>query len=133
MRAARLHRYDTTLEGAACSLLEDMPDPTISAPDEVIVTIDGAGVCRTDLDSIEGQCSDRNPVALPDSFLGTRTPVSSSRLVPRCNAPTLATQSSSLHRSPMAPAELAGVAETCTAREETFWILRGKGDRPNIL
>jgi hypothetical protein len=110
-----------------------MPDPTISAPDEVIVTIDGAGVCRTDLDSIEGQCSDRIPVALPDSFLGTRTPVSSSRLVPRCNAPTLATQSSSLHRSPMAPAELAGVAETGTAREETFRTLRGKEDRPSIL
>lgn len=75
----------------------------------------------------------RIPVALPDSFLGTRTPVSSSRLVPRCNASTPATQSSSLHRSPMAPASLAGVAETGTAREETFWILRGKGDRPNIL
>jgi hypothetical protein len=28
---------------------------------------------------------------------------------------------------------LRTVAETCTAREETFWILRGKGDRPNIL
>jgi len=57
MRAARLHGYDTTLEGAACSLREDMPDLKISAPDEVIVTIDGAGVCRTDLDSIEGQCT----------------------------------------------------------------------------
>ncbi len=32
MRAARSHRYDKTLEARACSIREDMPDPTISAP-----------------------------------------------------------------------------------------------------
>jgi NAD+-dependent secondary alcohol dehydrogenase Adh1 len=65
MRAARLHRYDTTLEGPEYLVLEDVPDPTITEPDDVIVRIEGAGVCRTDLHIIEGQFRDRVPVSLP--------------------------------------------------------------------
>lgn len=65
MRAARLHRYDTTLEGPEYLVLEEVPDPEIREPDDVIVRIEGAGVCRTDLHIIEGQFSDRVPVALP--------------------------------------------------------------------
>ncbi|MDW7982916.1 MAG: NAD(P)-dependent alcohol dehydrogenase [Thermomicrobium sp.] len=65
MRAARLHRYDTSLAGPEYLVIEDVPDPTIVEPDDVIVRIDGAGVCRTDLHIIEGQFRDRVPVTLP--------------------------------------------------------------------
>ena len=65
MRAARLHRCDTTPEELDFSIREDMPDPAISAPGEVVVTIDGAGVHRTNRHNIEEQFSDRIPVGLP--------------------------------------------------------------------
>lgn len=65
MRAARLHRYDTTLEGPDYLVVEEVPDPEIREPDDVIVRIEGAGVCRTDLHIIEGQFRDRVPVTLP--------------------------------------------------------------------
>ncbi|MCX7622974.1 MAG: NAD(P)-dependent alcohol dehydrogenase [Thermomicrobium sp.] len=65
MRAARLHRYDTTLAGPEYLVLEEVPDPVIREPDEVIVRIEGAGVCRTDLHIVEGQFRDRVPVVLP--------------------------------------------------------------------
>lgn len=65
MRAARLHRYDTSLEGPEYLVLEEIPDPTIVEPDDVIVRIDGAGVCRTDLHIIEGQFRDHIPIRLP--------------------------------------------------------------------
>ena len=49
MRAARLHDY-----GDDHLLLDDVPDPTIRGPHDVIVRIGGAGVCRTDLHVMEG-------------------------------------------------------------------------------
>ncbi|MCX2726952.1 zinc-binding dehydrogenase [Thermomicrobium sp. 4228-Ro] len=55
MRAARLHGYDTTLAGPEHLVLEDVPDPEIHEPDDVIVRIEGADVCRTDLRIVEGQ------------------------------------------------------------------------------
>jgi len=64
MRAARSHRYDTTLEGPGCSIREDVPDPTMTAPGAGVVTIEGAGACRTNLPIIEGPFSDQIAVAL---------------------------------------------------------------------
>ncbi len=65
MRAARLHQYDTQLAGPEFLVVEAVPDPVPEEPDDVVVRIDGAGVCRTDLHIIEGQFSDRVPVTLP--------------------------------------------------------------------
>jgi len=53
MKAARLHRYQEKLQ------LEEVPDPQISSPLDVIVRIGAAGVCRTDLHIWEGQFAER--------------------------------------------------------------------------
>lgn len=47
MKAARLHEY------AARLTLDDVPQPTVQGPHDVVVRIGGAGVCRTDLHVIE--------------------------------------------------------------------------------
>jgi NAD+-dependent secondary alcohol dehydrogenase Adh1 len=52
MKAARLHEYDKEMR--VDLQVEDVPEPTITAPDEVIVRVGAAGLCRTDLHIIEG-------------------------------------------------------------------------------
>ncbi|MEA2737140.1 MAG: NAD+-dependent secondary alcohol dehydrogenase Adh1, partial [Acetobacteraceae bacterium] len=54
MKAAVLHGYDQSLSGAEFVRYEDVPDPRIEKPTDVIVRIGGAGVCRTDLHIVEG-------------------------------------------------------------------------------
>jgi NAD+-dependent secondary alcohol dehydrogenase Adh1 len=49
VKAVRLHKFH------AAPVVEDVPEPTISGPLDVVVKIGGAGVCRTDLHIIEGQ------------------------------------------------------------------------------
>jgi len=49
MKAVRLHGYHQN------PVVEDVPDPTIKGPLDVIVKVGGAGVCRTDLHIIDGQ------------------------------------------------------------------------------
>jgi NAD+-dependent secondary alcohol dehydrogenase Adh1 len=49
MRAVRLHEFHSAPS------VDEVPEPTISGPLDVIVKIGGAGVCRTDLHIIEGQ------------------------------------------------------------------------------
>jgi NAD+-dependent secondary alcohol dehydrogenase Adh1 len=49
MKAVRLHGYHQQ------PVVEDVPEPKIAGPLDVIVKIGGAGVCRTDLHIIEGQ------------------------------------------------------------------------------
>ena len=49
VKAVRLHEFHTQ------PVIDDVPEPTISGPLDVIVKIGGAGVCRTDLHIIEGQ------------------------------------------------------------------------------
>ena len=49
MKAVRLHKFHTQ------PVIDDVPEPKISGPLDVIVKIGGAGVCRTDLHIIEGQ------------------------------------------------------------------------------
>jgi NAD+-dependent secondary alcohol dehydrogenase Adh1 len=56
MKAARLHEYDEHMN--VDLQLEDLPEPEISAPDDVIVRIGAAGLCRTDLHIIEGVWKD---------------------------------------------------------------------------
>ena len=49
MKAVRLHGYHQN------PVVEDVPDPVIKGPLDVIVKVGGAGVCRTDLHIIDGQ------------------------------------------------------------------------------
>ncbi|MGW6900298.1 NAD(P)-dependent alcohol dehydrogenase [Streptomyces sp. NBC_01727] len=59
MKAVRLHGYDRT------PTLDEVPDPVVAGPLDVVVKIGGAGVCRTDLHIIEGQWEAKSGVALP--------------------------------------------------------------------
>ncbi len=52
MKAARLYEYDPKMNVQL--RIEEVPRPTITAPDEVIVRVGAAGLCRTDLHIIEG-------------------------------------------------------------------------------
>lgn len=59
MKAVRVHQYDQQ------PTLDEVPDPSINGPHDVIVKVEGAGVCRTDLHVIEGQWKEKSGVALP--------------------------------------------------------------------
>src|ERR671925_507669 len=59
MRAVRLHHYDER------PTVEDVPEPQVTGPFDVVVRIGGAGLCRTDLHIIEGQWASRAGVELP--------------------------------------------------------------------
>ena len=54
MKAMVLNTYDEALKNDVWVSMQDVPDAKIASPDEVIVKIGGAGVCRTDLHIIEG-------------------------------------------------------------------------------
>jgi NAD+-dependent secondary alcohol dehydrogenase Adh1 len=59
MKAVRLHQYKETPK------IEDLDEPKITGPLDVIVRIGGAGLCRTDLHIIEGQWAEKSGVTLP--------------------------------------------------------------------
>jgi NAD+-dependent secondary alcohol dehydrogenase Adh1 len=59
MRAVRLHGYHEQ------PIVEEVPEPRIKGPLDVIVRIGGAGVCRTDLHIIEGQWAEAMGPTLP--------------------------------------------------------------------
>jgi NAD+-dependent secondary alcohol dehydrogenase Adh1 len=59
MKAVRLHGYHQQ------PVVDEVPEPTISGPLDVIVKIGGAGVCRTDLHIIEGQWDAAMSPSLP--------------------------------------------------------------------
>jgi NAD+-dependent secondary alcohol dehydrogenase Adh1 len=59
MKAVRVHAYGET------PVLDDVPEPRISGPFDVIVEIGGAGLCRTDLHIVAGQMAERYGVTLP--------------------------------------------------------------------
>ena len=65
MKAAVLHAYDEKLSASEFVRYEDVPDPRIEKPTDVIVRIGGAGVCRTDLHIIEGIWRSKVDVKLP--------------------------------------------------------------------
>jgi|TARA_Y100000814_G_scaffold203846_1_gene150337 NAD+-dependent secondary alcohol dehydrogenase Adh1 len=58
MKAATLHGFDESLTKSEFVVYEDVADPKILKPTDVIVKIGGAGVCRTDLHIIEGVWKD---------------------------------------------------------------------------
>ena len=59
MKAARLHAYHEALK------LEEVDDPKLLGPLDVIVKIGAAGLCRTDLHIQEGQWAEKSGVVLP--------------------------------------------------------------------
>jgi NAD+-dependent secondary alcohol dehydrogenase Adh1 len=59
MKAVRLHGYHQQ------PVVEDVPEPTVAGPLDVVVKIGGAGVCRTDLHIIEGQWAEAMHPTLP--------------------------------------------------------------------
>ena len=59
MKAVRLHEFHQM------PVIDEVPEPAISGPLDVIVKIGGAGVCRTDLHIIEGQWDSRQHTPLP--------------------------------------------------------------------
>ncbi|MPZ88686.1 MAG: alcohol dehydrogenase catalytic domain-containing protein [Nitriliruptorales bacterium] len=59
MKAVRLHQYDERPR------VEDIAEPEVTGPFDVIVRIGGAGLCRTDLHIIEGQWAEKSGVELP--------------------------------------------------------------------
>ena len=65
MKAAVLHQYDESLSSGNFVTYEDVPDPKIESPTDVIVRIGGAGVCRTDLHVVEGIWRNQVDVKLP--------------------------------------------------------------------
>ena len=64
MKAARLHSF-TDSDIAEAVQIEDVDAPVIETPNDIIVRIAGAGVCRTDLHILEGQAIGDGPVPLP--------------------------------------------------------------------
>jgi NAD+-dependent secondary alcohol dehydrogenase Adh1 len=59
VKAVRVHEYHSDPK------IDDIPEPKISGPLDVIVKIGGAGVCRTDLHILEGQWAEAMGPELP--------------------------------------------------------------------
>jgi NAD+-dependent secondary alcohol dehydrogenase Adh1 len=59
MKALRLHAYGEPLR------LEDVAEPVVTGPHDVIVCVGGAGLCRTDLHIRDGWFAPAVPVELP--------------------------------------------------------------------
>ena len=59
MKAVRLHTFHQA------PVIDEVPDPVIGGPLDVIVRVGGAGVCRTDLHIMEGQWDERLHTPLP--------------------------------------------------------------------
>jgi NAD+-dependent secondary alcohol dehydrogenase Adh1 len=59
VKAVRVHEYGRP------PTIDDVPEPRIQGPLDILVKVEAAGVCRTDLHVIEGQWADRSGVGLP--------------------------------------------------------------------
>src|SRR5438105_12202888 len=59
MKAVRLHQYEEQ------PAVEEVAEPKLTGPRDVIGRIGGAGLCRTDLHIIEGQWKEKSGVRLP--------------------------------------------------------------------
>jgi NAD+-dependent secondary alcohol dehydrogenase Adh1 len=59
MKAVRLHEYKKSPS------LDEVPQPDLEGPHDVIVRIGGAGVCRTDLHLIDGWFAELLPAEVP--------------------------------------------------------------------
>jgi len=46
-------------------VVEEVPEPVLRGPHDVLVEVGGSGLCRTDLHIVQGQWADRSGVSLP--------------------------------------------------------------------
>ena len=128
MKAVRVHAYHKPPS------LDDVPEPTLQGPLDVIVKIGGAGVCRTDLHILEGQWAEAMNPELPYTIGhenagwvhadrrwrhergggGHRDPASAAQLravpAPAVGARTCSARTRS---SPVCPTTTAGWPSTC--------------------
>jgi len=65
MKAVRVHEYDENVSPGSLHV-EEVDEPEIEGPLDVIVRIGGAGLCRTDIHVVEGQWA---PLNDPDGTL----------------------------------------------------------------
>jgi len=65
VKAARLHNYDESIPAESLKV-EEIEEPTIEGPLDVIVGVGAAGLCRTDIHIVEGQWA---PIQDPDGTL----------------------------------------------------------------
>ena len=89
MKAVRLHAYGQRPK------LEEVADPKVTGPHDIIVRIGGAGLCRTDLHIVEGQWKDKSHVKLPISS-AMRMPAGCTPSVPLSSTLPSVTPSSSI-------------------------------------
>jgi NAD+-dependent secondary alcohol dehydrogenase Adh1 len=59
MKAVRVHAYHEPAR------IEEVPEPKVAGPHDVLVRLGGIGVCRTDLHILEGQWAAKSGVTLP--------------------------------------------------------------------
>jgi NAD+-dependent secondary alcohol dehydrogenase Adh1 len=59
MKAVRVHSYGKR------PTVDEVPDPVVSGPWDVLVQVGAAGLCRTDLHIVEGQWAEKSGVQLP--------------------------------------------------------------------
>ncbi len=59
MKAVRVHAYHQKVT------VDEVPEPKVAGPYDVLVKVGGAGVCRTDLHILEGQWAEAMDPALP--------------------------------------------------------------------
>ena len=114
MRAARLHAYHEALK------LDEVDEPKVTGPLDVIVRIGAAGLCRTDLHIQEGQWAEMSQVELPytpgprERRLGPRDRLRRDQRRGRRHG-----DRASVHHA-AGCAGPAGAATTCTARTASF-------------
>ena len=65
MKAAQLYQFNELLKGSEWVVYEEVCDPVIERPTDVIVRIGGAGVCGTDLELIKGTWLNHMRIELP--------------------------------------------------------------------
>ena len=65
MKAAQLYQFDELLNGSEWLVYEDVSEPVIERPTDVVVRIGGAGVCGTDLELIKGAWCNHMRIELP--------------------------------------------------------------------
>ncbi len=82
MKAVRVHRYGEPPR------LDDVAEPTVGSPQDVVVRVGAAGLCRTDLHVLEGQWKEIQHPPLPytlghETRAGSRTSAARSPGLPR--------------------------------------------------
>ncbi len=64
MKAVRVHEYDEHVSPGSLHV-DEVEEPEIEGPLDVIVRIGGAGLCRTDIHVVEGQWAELTGIQLP--------------------------------------------------------------------